>query len=96
MTPIIELVYFNGCSNVDAARANLRAALVAAKLALTWQEWEQGDPAAPSHVRRFSSPTVLVNARDVTGQEAGDGGASCRADGAPSVELVRTALEGAS
>ena len=91
---MIELIYFDGCPNADAARENLRAALTAAGLAVAWQEWNQSDPMAPDHVKCYGSPSVLVNGRDVKGQEPGDVALSCRADGVPSPESIRAALEG--
>ena len=93
MTPTIELIYFEGCPNVERARANIGEALVALDLTAEWQEWEQGDPGVPEYVKQHGSPTVLVNGRDVTGVEAGLGGAACRADGAPSAEVIGAALE---
>jgi len=87
----IELVYFAGCPNVDGARANLRAALQALRLAPTWTEWDQGNAAAPPRVRGFGSPTVLVDGRDITGVGPATA-AACRADGAPSVERIVAAL----
>ncbi len=88
----IELVYFDGCPNVDAARANIRAALEAADLPPTWREWNQSDPSAPAYVKQYGSPTVLVDGRDVTGVEAGVAASACRADGAPSAKMIRLAM----
>ena len=90
--PGIELVYFDGCPNVDDARANIRAALEAADLPPTWQEWNQHDPNAPEYVKQYGSPTVLVGGRDVTGVEAGVAASACRADGVPSAEMIRLAM----
>jgi hypothetical protein len=57
-----------------------------------WQEWEQGDTAAPAHAREYGSPTILVNGRDVTGVGAAVAAFACRADGAPSMETIHAAL----
>jgi len=92
MTAKIEIIYHAGCPNAPVARANLRAALQTAALPLEWQELDQNDPTAPPHARQFGSPTVLVNGRDVTGQEPAGEAAACRADGAPSVDVIRAAL----
>lgn len=89
----IELIYVSGCPNVATARDNLRRALIASGRLPIWDEWEQTDPEAPPHVRRFGSPTVLVSGRDVTGAGPTTTGAACRADGAPSVQLIRSALD---
>jgi len=90
----VELIYFSGCPNADAARRNLRAALGVTGAGSQWQEWDQNDPVAPGRIRQYGSPTILVNGRDVTGVAAGVAAAACRADGAPSVELIRAALTG--
>ena len=38
----IELVFFEGCANVDSARDNLRSALESAGEDPTWAEWDLG------------------------------------------------------
>ena len=92
MSNNVELIYFDGCPNADAARENLRVALEAAQLPPTWQEWNQYDPEAPERIKQYGSPTVLVDGRDVTGQDAGVAASACRADGAPAVDAIRSAL----
>jgi hypothetical protein len=97
--PILELVYDADCPNIDDARAQIRAALSAAGLAMRWKEWDRADPAAPDHVRRWGSPTVLVNGRDVAGVPPAQA-ASCRIyvngqgrhQGVPSAEMIAAAL----
>lgn len=88
----IDLVYFDGCPNADQARANLRAALDGG----SWREWNLADADTPERFRRYGSPTVLVDGRDVTGDDEGGGevrGAmACRADGAPSPDVIRGGL----
>lgn len=94
----IELVYFEGCPNVEAARENLRRAFNDLGLEADWLEWDQGNDNAPEHVKAFGSPSILVDGKDV----AGDHGEccapqSCRLyDGgknAPSVENIKTAVK---
>ena len=90
----VEFIYFEGCPNTSLARDNLRAALCSAGHELTWTKWDLLADSTPEHLRRYGSPTVLVDGRDVTG---GDGGGtakpSCRADGAPSVAAILEKLE---
>ena len=95
----VELVYDSDCPNVDQARANLRGALRALGLSMNWNEWRSDDPMIPEHARRRASPTILVNGRDVGGDEAIDGTASCRLyatragmSGAPDVETIVAAI----
>ena len=90
--PWIELVYFAGCPHVESARTCLRAALAEAGLPAQWTEWDQLDPATPSRVQGFGSPTILIGGFDVTGQGRIGRGKACRADGVPSVEVVQRAL----
>ena len=93
----IELVYFQGCPHVDAARSAVRNALSAMGLPLEWTEWDREDDSTPPALRPYGSPTVLVNGRDV--MPAQSDGNCCRVypgrDGvqaAPSVESICTAL----
>ncbi len=94
-TTDVELVYFTGCPHVEAVRQAIRDALALEQLPLAWREWDQHDPATPSRVQRFGSPTVLVAGRDVTGATMGDA-AACRADGFPPAEAIRAAVRTAT
>lgn len=96
MKPKLELIYFEGCPNAEPARTNLRLAIAELGLAADWREWEQSGSQVPDYVRQYGSPTVLVNGRDVTGVEPGVCGAACRADGAPSVDIIKAAVEKAT
>lgn len=88
----IELIYFRGCPHAEQARANLRAALEGERLETSFAEWDRDDANAPAYARKYASPTVLVDGEDVTGAGSDASAASCRADGAPSVERIRQAL----
>jgi len=90
----IELVYFQGCPNADTARTNVRTALEALGRPTDITEWDQLAPDAPAHIKRYGSPTILVNGRDITGVGE-SAGATCRADGAPSTDAIRAAIEAA-
>jgi hypothetical protein len=94
----IELIYFEGCPNVDVARKSLRAACSALGARADWKEWDQNDDSIPDYVKDFGSPSILVDGKDVAGglddcRQA----KSCRVyDGghnAPSVETIITALQ---
>lgn len=93
MSQTIELIYFDGCPNLEAARANLLEALKTLHLPPDWYEWERGDAAAPPYVKEYGSPTILINGQDVTGVAPGVAAAACRADGAPSLAAIKDALE---
>ena len=96
----IELIIDRDCPNVVDARAELRRALAELELPLEWQEWDRESPDAPAHARNYGSPTVLVDGRDVAGDNTEGDGNCCRvyvqADGrfrgAPSADMIRAAL----
>ncbi len=96
----VELVYDNDCPNVDAARAQLRQALVEFRVPVEWQEWDRESADAPAYVKQYGSPTILIDGRDVagTGTEAESNccrvyaGADGRLQGVPSVEEIQAAL----
>ena len=88
----IELVYFSGCPHVELAREALREALSTSGLPPRWQEWNQDDPSVPDRIHGYSSPTILVAGRDVTGLAPMGNAKSCRADGVVSADLIRAAI----
>ena len=93
----IQLLHFEGCPNVEAARAALRDALAAEKLEASVEEVDVERPDAPEWARGWGSPTILIDGEDVTGQERSNA-SSCRlyAGGAPSVESIRARIAAAS
>jgi mercuric ion transport protein len=96
----VELIYDRDCPNVLSARANLVKAFAASDREARWIEWDRSVPDNPAHVRRYGSPTVLVDGKDVEGAGAGETSVSCRLyrngagrlNGAPSVGQIAAAL----
>lgn len=96
---MIELLFDSDCPNVPAARENLRRALVARHLPVLWAEWDRQAPGCPDYVRRYGSPTILVDGSDVAGEPPVDA-PSCRLYfdahghrfGAPPLETILAAL----
>ncbi len=96
--PTVELVYDADCPNVDLARAQLLRAFAAIAMPARWREWRRDEHQAPSRIRAYGSPTILVNGRDIV-PAAGDA-ACCRLyahtggalSGVPPVESIVTAL----
>ena len=88
----IELIYFEGCPNVSQARENLRAAIEASGYGLTWSERDLLADSTPEGLRRFGSPTVLVDGEDVTGEAPGASAIACRSDGPPSIISIAEKL----
>jgi hypothetical protein len=90
----VDLVYFDGCPHVAAARRRLHEALDSLSLPVRWSEWDTQAPTTPEHLRGHSSPTVLVNGVDVEGKAAASG-SGCAVGGGPSLEVLRRALAAA-
>ena len=94
-----ELIYDRDCPNVEAARERLKSALVKAGFETQWQEWERSDAESPYYVKKYGSPTILVDGKDVGGALPGDG-KSCRVysdsdgnfSGVPSLKAITSAL----
>jgi hypothetical protein len=97
--PIVDLIFEDSCPNVDTARAHLREALLALRLAPAWSEHRIGDTASPARVHGYGSPTILVDGRDVAGEQPASD-ACCRlygaGQGAPPVDVIARALRGGS
>lgn len=100
----VELIYDSDCPNVAAARSLLIKAFTQTGVSARWREWERSAPDSPEYARRYGSPTILVNERDVGGGAPGTGNAACRiysdSDGklscTPPLESVCRALMSAS
>jgi hypothetical protein len=95
----VELIYDSDCPAAPQARENLSEAMLRAGLAPRWVEWERSSPDAPERVRAYGSPTILIDGRDVAGNEA-TGAACCRIyqpqpgrfAAVPPIELILAAL----
>jgi len=74
----IELVYEQTCPHIAAARTRLMRAFQHAGLVPRWSEWDVGLEDTPERVRRYGSPTVLVDGKDVVGEELQASGGCCR------------------
>ncbi len=102
MKSTITLLFDQECPNVDITRANLRAALAARSLPLTWEEIDLSSADTPQHLKVLGSPTVLVDGVDVASAPTGSEGECCRlySDGAgqllgaPTVAIIIEAIAG--
>jgi hypothetical protein len=96
----VELIYDMDCPNVAETRLNLRRALAAARVEAKCTEWERSSPSSPAYTASFGSPTVLVEGRDVAGENPTQDISCCRLyasaegrrSGAPSPELILSFL----
>lgn len=95
----VQLLYFDGCPHVAAARSAVRAALTAEGLDIAIEEIDVQEPAAPAWARGWGSPTILIDGMDIGGgrPSSSSSSSSCRLypGGAPTVELVRGAIAAA-
>src|SRR5688500_4780754 len=89
----IQLLYFEGCPNLEPARDALRDALAAERLDLQVEEIDVEAPGAPEWARGWGSPTILIDGTDLTGATRSTG-ASCRLykGGTPAVEEIRARI----
>jgi mercuric ion transport protein len=94
----IQLLWFPGCPNVDAARAALREAKTRAGVDAAVEEIDVSAPNAPIDLRNWGSPTILVDGVDVGGQRAADASACRLYDGGrvPSVAGIERTLRAAA
>src|SRR5438477_1610665 len=93
---LVQLLFFPGCPNVDAARETLQEALGKLEDLPAITELDVTAPSAPPDLRSWGSPTILIDGADVAG---GDATASCcrlypgsATRGAPSVAMIEAAL----
>ena len=92
----VQLLSFPGCPHADAAREALRRALAAAALPVNFEEIDVSAADTPEQLRRWGSPTILVDGVDLAGEAPT--GLSCRLyandtqPGVPSDETIRRAL----
>lgn len=93
MTARVQLLYFDGCPNVELARENVRKAFGLSRLEPEWREVDLRSPDCPASLRGFPSPSVLVDGREVgTGRTEAGSPASCRLGGLPSADQIARAL----
>lgn len=95
--PLIQFLSFDGCPHADVARAALERALqICGMSARSYEAVDVLDPATPSGLTAWGSPTILVNGNDVTGFARGDG-VGCRIydtnEQVPTAETIALAIE---
>ncbi len=86
--PTIDLIYHRDCPHAAQTRTHLRAAFTEVGLAQRRLEWDRADSATPPELRRYGSPTILVNGHDVAGTEPASADSNCRLYGTPSGGLA--------
>jgi len=97
----VELVFSPDCPNVSETRDRLGQALARLGLPERWVEWDLSAPNTPVHLRKYGSPTVLINGGDTDAVPPDQDGDCCRVycdesqalSGSPSVERLVATLE---
>jgi len=74
----VELIYEKTCPNIQAAREQLIKAFTQAGITPHWSEWESNEPETPDYARAYGSPTILVEGKDVSGEQSTDTPVCCR------------------
>lgn len=96
----IDLIYDSNCPNVKQARINLEHALNQSGIESAWKEWNRQDENTPSYMKRYGSPTILINGKDIVEKMPDSHNDSCRVytdkdgylQGAPSVEAIKKVI----
>jgi len=97
----VEVLYFKGCPNYEAAVAQVRKAVSEEHVSAVVEEVEVRDAAMAQEIGFLGSPTIRVNGLDIEeGARADRGfGFGCRTyfasghrSGIPSIGLIRHAL----
>lgn len=95
----VQLLYFAGCPNHEAARAALERCLAALDLAPTFDSVDIGSPDVAPALAAWGSPTILVDGNDVAGEQSASAGRSCRiypnGSGRPTDAQILAALRAA-
>lgn len=86
----VELIYDGDCPNVAAARSLLIKAFTRTGVSARWREWERSAPDCPEYARRYGSPTILVDGKDITISVSSEGTAACRVYVDEEGKLART------
>ena len=81
-TPVVELLYTDGCAHLDATRSLINACIAEVGVPITVIEREGA----------YASPTVLVDGTDVTGRPPAGLSAACRLD-LPTRQQILEALQ---
>lgn len=95
----VQLLYFDGCPNLGAARGALGQALVSTGIEARVEELDVNAETTPEALRDWGSPTILIDDVDVGG-ETQPTGCSCRLyrsdsgqrTGAPDAKRIGAAL----
>jgi len=99
--PLVELLYFDGCPNHEAARALVERVAAELRLELAIELVEIPDAETAARLRFLGSPTVRVDGSDVEPgvEQRDDYGLTCRVyrtedglSGQPHASWIRRAL----
>ncbi len=98
---LVEFIYEKNCPNVEPTRSLLLQVFSKLKIKPHWTEWEINDVSAPAYVRRYGSPTILINSKDVDGSGNKSNPEQCRLytqsdnsiSGVPPIDNIMNAIQ---
>ncbi len=97
--PTVEFVYESTCPFIRNTRRRLIEAFQEADISPRWTEWEVSDPHTPERIRKYGSPTVLVDGRDIARAPQNMAERCCRIythgdalSGVPPLQMIVAAL----
>lgn len=99
--PQVSFLSFDGCPLASRARSNVLAAIKAlgSQYAVEFEEIDLLSDSTPHDVKRWGSPTILINGQDVVGFDKGDA-CGCRIyaseGGVPTLDEILVAIKKAS
>lgn len=95
---VVSFLYFDGCPLAPRARANLVDALerLQPDCRVGMVEVDLMDPQTPDPIRRWGSPTILINGKDLADEQPGSA-SNCRiypgSTRVPSSDEIATAIK---
>lgn len=91
----VEFIFDKDCPNVKETRANLMRAFSKVGITATWKEWDRNSDKSPNYARKYGSPTILVNGKDIVDVTPESDANCCRlydGGGIPSAQLISEKL----
>jgi len=91
----VEFIFDKDCPNIKETRVNLMKAFSKVKLSAKWKEWDRNSDKSPDYARKYGSPTILINGKDIADVLPESNANCCRlynGQGVPSVQLIADQL----
>lgn len=101
---LVEFIYEKNCPNVKLMCFQLLLAFLKLNIKPHWREWEINENDAPVYIRRYGSPTILINDKDVDESRNSKNPQQCRLytqsdnsiSGVPPIDRIINAIKAAT